>query len=959
MKFKTSPLLIIILLCHVFQVNGYKSKVDSVIVQMFHKSIDYRDKYEYDKAIELLIETEKKLTAKNYDKYKPQILSHLIYLYDEKGEFSNAITAGKLLLEFNNLDSTLLSLAITNLGVSYNKIGEKSIALDYFLKAQKIHLAIGDYKELHFNYSNIAMIYRDVENYEQALNNYHKAIETAKKYRQEFLTNYYKNISRVYSDLANFELARQYLDSSFFYANYYNNKKEQGIVLDDYGDFFFLQEMYDSALFYYDQSLNIKLTIDRINDQLQTVSDISKTQHELHQYAKAIELSNKGFEKAVRIKDNLLIRDFSKNLFNSFYALQDYKNAIKYHLLHKTYYDSLVNEEKTRDLLRTQIRYETEQKDAENQSLKQHDIISQQTIKSQNRFMMILTSGILIFMIIAIIIYRAFILNKRLSNKVQLQSDKLKELDEAKSRFFANISHDLRTPLTLIMGSIEQVLADKEVFLSNKAEKLLHTGYANGDRIIDLTKEINELIQLEDGKLKLFPKPIDIIKYLEVLIGMFHSAAELKTIDLQFINKLDANVTPAYINLDTKQFEKVMYNLVSNAFKHTPAKGSIHIILSDQNEANYTIVVKDSGEGIPTKNIPYIFDRYYQTPNTTYKTHEGFGLGLALVKEIVSKHGGKTWVTSVFGQGSEFGINLKKITNSGNLVETEDFSDMPYIKEKQKVFGALENLVTKGNPLVTLDIENNPEQSEIAVLIVDDHPEIRAYIKDIIETKYKVLEAVDGQKALEILAKEQVAIIITDLMMPFFDGFELLKKLREDEKLKTIPALVVSARTTDEDKRKVLSSGINDFLSKPFNAQELLQRIENLLRAKETWNNSNEDAIFINNKTNLDDAQKSMIKKVESLILDKIDDPNLSVLDLANELIASERQVYRMIKKLTELTPFEYIKEVRWQYVQYLFKNNKVSNSSEAARNIGMNNVSHFKAQYKKRFGSEPSFDKN
>ena len=198
-------------------------------------------------------------------------------------------------------------------------------------------------------------------------------------------------------------------------------------------------------------------------------------------------------------------------------------------------------------------------------------------------------------------------------------------------------------------------------------------------------------------------------------------------------------------------------------------------------------------------------------------------------------------------------------------------------------------------------------------------------------------------------------LLFKDLMMPWFDGFELLEKLKENEKWNKIPVLVVSARTTAEDKQKVLTQGVNDFLSKPFNANELILRIDNLLQRKELWNNNNEDAIFINSKEHFDDAEKTLLKKVESLIMNRIGDPGLSVLDLADEMAASERQVYRMIKKLTDLTPFEYIKEVRWQYAQYLIKNNKVNNPSEAARAIGMNNVSHFNTQFKKRFGRTPA----
>jgi signal transduction histidine kinase/DNA-binding response OmpR family regulator len=590
---------------------------------------------------------------------------------------------------------------------------------------------------------------------------------------------------------------------------------------------------------------------------------------------------------------------------------------------------------------------------------------------SQDQFVGLIIIGIIVFIIITLIIYRALLINKSIvkrirlqieevlssKNLIQEQSNKLKKLDKAKSRFFADISYDLKSPLTIIMGNIEKVLNDKEVFLSNKVEKLLKSSYSNGGKLIYLTNKINDLIQLEDGKLTLKPKEINPVAFLSLVTGMFRSIAELKAIDLAFINELENNIKT--INIDIEQFEKVMFNLLSNAFKYTRPNDSIKIILRQKDSTYYTIIIKDSGEGIHEKNVPYVFDLYYKAQDNTNKIQEELGIGLALVKEIVLKHQGRVWVTSEFSKGSEFGIDLKMGVNSISISDEQNIGELTLIKEKQNEIAGLEYLDTKEPYLVNIDLDQNEERSGQVILIVDDHLEIREYIKSIIEDEFQILEAKDGKKALEILSNKEVDLIITDLMMPFIDGFELLEKLKEDEKLKTIPALVVSARITEEDKNKVLSSGVNDFLSKPFNAQELLQRIKNLLHSKEIWNNSNEDAIFINSKTKLDDAQKAMIKKIELLVLDKLDDPNLSVLDLANEMAASERQVYRMIKKLTDLTPFEYIKEVRWQYVQYLFKNNKVSNSSEAARNIGMNNVSHFKTQYKKRFGSEPDFNKN
>jgi YesN/AraC family two-component response regulator len=217
------------------------------------------------------------------------------------------------------------------------------------------------------------------------------------------------------------------------------------------------------------------------------------------------------------------------------------------------------------------------------------------------------------------------------------------------------------------------------------------------------------------------------------------------------------------------------------------------------------------------------------------------------------------------------------------------------------------------------------------------------------------MTAENGQRALKLLETKKVDLVITDLMMPFIDGFELLERFKNDENLSKIPILVLSARTSEEDKEKVLSKGVNDFLCKPFNTKELLTRINNLLTKKTKWNKENHQAISLNDTHLLVELEKNLLEKVERKIIANIDDPNLSVKDLADEIAVSERKFYRLIKKLTNITPFEYIKEVRLQYVKKLLTEKKLSNSSEAAKLIGMNNVSHFNVQFKKRFGKKLS----
>ncbi|MEM8895909.1 MAG: response regulator, partial [Bacteroidota bacterium] len=352
-------------------------------------------------------------------------------------------------------------------------------------------------------------------------------------------------------------------------------------------------------------------------------------------------------------------------------------------------------------------------------------------------------------------------------------------------------------------------------------------------------------------------------------------------------------------------------------------------------------------EGINSQSLPYIFDRFYQSPDKKYAAREGLGIGLALVKELVELHNGDIKVESALGVGTSFIISLPESTS-------------------QAVHAPLlsEDLTRKGELMLTLEQEEFNARNKVEaidtiaeasrILIVEDHTEIRSYIRELISGDFKVSEAAHGQEALQVLAKESVDLIITDLMMPWMDGFELLEALAADERYKSIPVLVVSARTSEEDRERVLFHGINDFLQKPFNKKELKLRVQNLLDQKSKWETNG--STLVQQKANqVDSIEQTLLRKVDKLIIDKIDDSNLNIAQLADTMAASERQVYRLVKKITDKTPLEYIKEVRLQFADQLIKQGKVKSASQAAREIGMKNVTQFNKIYEKRFGKAPA----
>jgi len=320
------------------------------------------------------------------------------------------------------------------------------------------------------------------------------------------------------------------------------------------------------------------------------------------------------------------------------------------------------------------------------------------------------------------------------------------------------------------------------------------------------------------------------------------------------------------------------------------------------------------------------------------------------VKELVELHNGKIKVSSELGKGTSFTLNFNRHDRNEFPEYKGEIGE--FVKDNHQLFRELEVDEKAKTNFNFVDKEKSA-----TILIVDDHPEIRYYIRQVLEEQYKVVEATHGLEALDLLENRDIDLIVTDLMMPWMDGFELIESIKQNDNYKKIPMLVVSARISDDTKEKVLYKGVNDYLQKPFQKNELLLRIDNLIRNKNEAKNPDGGDVFsqLVTKEEVSAVERDILHKLEHVVKDNIGDPRLSVFQVADALAASERQVYRLVKKLTGLTPHEYITEVRLQYVDYLIRNKKVKNATEAARKVGQNNVTTFNKQFQRKYGIKPA----
>lgn len=396
---------------------------------------------------------------------------------------------------------------------------------------------------------------------------------------------------------------------------------------------------------------------------------------------------------------------------------------------------------------------------------------------------------------------------------IKEQADRLQELDKVKSRFFANISHELRTPLTLINAPLESLIENGRIE-DQEVLETLGVARRNGGSLLSLVEEILDLTKLEAGKLTLIENPVRLSEFIDDLTKPYEEGMKAKSIKFNVDFEPDENLA---ILLDGNHAGKILNNLLSNALKFTPEKGVITLSVENDNkrEGWLKIRVEDTGEGIHPNDIPHIFDRFYQSEHANKKAVGGTGIGLALAKELAQLFKGTLKVESELGQGSQFVFEFPF-----KEVEEEVVLPLTMIEGKQ---------LDKALKATVETYSRKFEVGKPVLLVTEDHPEMRAFIAQTLQPYFEIKQAENGRIALETLKKERIDIVISDVMMPVMDGFELLAAIKEDESLHEVSLIMLTARAEQEDKLFALTMGIDDYLTKPFNASEFLARIKNIL----------------------------------------------------------------------------------------------------------------------------------
>ena len=538
--------------------------------------------------------------------------------------------------------------------------------------------------------------------------------------------------------------------------------------------------------------------------------------------------------------------------------------------------------------------------------------------------------------------------------EVAKQAEELKALDASKSRFFANISHEFRTPLTISLGMLDDLLTNRRTQLSTEIhDDLTQVGRSNRI-LLRLVNQLLDVARLESHQLKLQIRPFDLVDAMRAFGAAFESIAQRE--DIAF--EIDLPETfPVW--LDPEQIELIATNLLSNAFKFSPAGATVRLKLESVDAGQSArIEVADTGPGIAADRLPHIFDRFYQTDDSHQQI--GTGIGLSFVKEVVELHGGSVSAESVVAEGSTFVVQLPVGRQHYENLEAAIVSEVVLLEESEisgsAVDAAEDILAENGAGASSTDTSDDIDTDRKTILVVDDNADIRGFIRRHLGQAYRVIEAADGQKALDMAHKITPDLVISDVMMPNLDGFGLVERMRATPDLDFIPILLLTARVETEDRLAGLGLGADAYLHKPFSTDELKLRVRNAIARQERLRVRlrQESNYTGDGAADAVEPPSTFRSRVKSVARINIADEGFGVESLADAMAVERTTLYRQMMDEFGKPPNVFLREFRLDEAARLLGEG-AGTISEVAYAVGFQSVSYFSRRFKERFGSSPS----
>lgn len=559
---------------------------------------------------------------------------------------------------------------------------------------------------------------------------------------------------------------------------------------------------------------------------------------------------------------------------------------------------------------------------------------------------------VVLIVVVAIYMFRSYLVKTRLNEQLAQSNDELKRLNEevlelthSRLVFFTNISHELRTPLTLIADPVEMLLDDRSI--KGRSRELLQMVQRNALSLQQLVGSILDFRKIQNGKMELSLSRFDLPEALQQWTGDFAMTAQRKKIQLH----LDTThfSSSADVVADKEKLARIVFNLLSNALKYTPAGGFIHVSLTDEGE-RLRIEVKDSGKGIDKEELTKVFERFFQAKGAA----SGTGIGLALVKSFVELHHGEVRVESEPGKGTCFIVLLPR-QQEGFVEEPQpaaadkssSFSDdgsLQYIDDGERHGGKLQQIISE-------------HVEKPTILIIDDNNDIRQYERTLLQDYYFVLEASDGREGLEIARKEVPDLVICDVMMPVMDGLEFTQQLKTNTATSHIPVIMLTAKNLEEHRAEGYEQGADSYITKPFHSKVLLARVENLLHQRahlrQLFAQGAAEGKETEEVSKQDDRDKAFVKQLHDIIKSNMGNSDFGVEDIGAEIGLSRVQLYRKVKAITGSSVVDLLRKARLAKARRLLEANSM-NISEVAYEVGFSSPSYFTKCFKDEYGMLP-----
>ncbi len=739
-------------------------------------------------------------------------------------------------------------------------------------------------------------------------------------------------LGATYQKRGDYTKALSYYQTALLEAPRKGKEKEKCVIFGNIGSTFMLEGKLDSAVIYLQNALALKKKYSADGSIAHTLNDLSLLMLKLNRPAESIKYAQEAIKyaktgnNADQLKYGYLNSSYGNRAQRNF--REAYFDLLKFGHLN----DSLFGLKKEQQFQELQIKYESEKKDNAISNL-----MREKEIADFRKKIYPIIGGLLLLIAIGLFNWQRMRAKK---NKELLEKEK--EVDRVKTSFFANISHEFRTPLTLILSPIQTMLESKP---NPQQRDYLLTMNKSANRLLQLINQILDLSKLEAGQLKLELKSVDIIALLKGVTMSFQSLTESKNIRLHFVSNWNEKI----VNCDADKLETVLINLVSNAVKNTDSGGSVtvEVVFSDDSKS-FQIEVKDTGKGIEEEKIPFIFDRYFQgKANYSDLENPGTGIGLALTKQLIELQDGKIDVESEIGVGTRFTVQIpfyesapsaSKLGINHERTEERDIHRFP------------ENETNTGNVL-TKELENdNP-----ILLVIEDNADVRKYLKNILIKDYQILEAKDGVEGVEMAQENIPDLIISDVMMPRMNGYEVCTKLKQDEKTSHIPVILLTAKSSAESRIAGLETQADMYLSKPFIPKELLVCIKNLIESRRRLRSRyNREVVLKPAEISINSVDEQFLNRLMAVLEKNYANADFTVEQLGKEVGMSRSQIHRKLHALTNESSSRFIRSFRLQKAMDMLQKN-AGTISEISFLAGFNSPSYFNKCFLEQYGYTPS----